>query len=34
MDVMARTKKDLRQEEYGADLSVLFCASRQIMAIV
>ncbi len=26
MDVMARTKKDLQQEEYGADLSVLFCA--------
>ncbi len=34
MDVMARTKKDLRQEEYGADLSVLFCASRQMTAIV
>ncbi len=25
MDVMARTKADLRQEEYRADLSVLFC---------
>jgi hypothetical protein len=34
MDVMARTKKDLRQEEYGADLSVLFCASRQMTAFV
>ncbi len=33
-DVMARTKKDLRQEEYGADLSVLFCASRQLTAVV
>jgi hypothetical protein len=34
MDVMARTKKDLRQEEYGADLSVLFCPVRQMTAIV
>ncbi len=33
MDVMARTKKDLRQEEYGADLSVLFCPSRQMTAV-
>ncbi len=34
MDVMARTKADLRQEEYGADLSVLFCPSRQMTAVV
>jgi hypothetical protein len=34
MDVMARTKTDLRKEEYGASLSVLFCASRQMTAIV
>ncbi len=34
MDVMARTKKDLRKEEYGASLSVLFCASRQMTAVV
>ncbi len=31
---MARTKKDLRQEEYGADLSVLFCPVRQMTAVV
>ena len=34
MDVMARTKADLRQEEYGADLSVLFCPARQMTAVV
>jgi hypothetical protein len=34
MDVMARTKTDLRKEEYGASLSVLFCASRQMTTIV
>jgi hypothetical protein len=34
MDVMARTKMDSRKEEYGASLSVLFCASRQMTAIV
>jgi hypothetical protein len=34
MDVMARTKTDSRKEEYGATLSVLFCASRQMTAIV
>ncbi len=34
MDVMARTKKDLRQEGYGADLSVLFCPARQMTAVV
>ncbi len=34
MDVMARTKTDSRKEEYGANLSVLFCASRQMTAIV
>ena len=28
MDVMARTKMDSWKEEYGASLSVLFCASR------
>jgi hypothetical protein len=34
MDVMARTKTDSQKEEYGASLSVLFCASRQMTAIV
>ncbi len=34
MDVMAKTKTDSRKEEYGASLSVLFCASRQMTAIV
>ncbi len=34
MDVMARTKTDSRKEEYGASLSLLFCASRQMTAIV
>jgi hypothetical protein len=34
MEIMARTKKDLRQEENGADLSVLFCTSRQMTAVV
>ncbi len=34
MDVMARTKTDSRKEECGASLSVLFCASRQMTAIV
>jgi hypothetical protein len=32
MDIMARTKWDLRKEEYGA--SLLFCASRQMTAVV
>jgi hypothetical protein len=31
---MARTKMDSRKEEYGASLAVLFCASRQMTAIV
>ncbi len=31
---MARTKADLRQDEYGADLSVLFCPARQMTAVV
>jgi hypothetical protein len=34
MDIMARTKSDLRKEEYGASLSVLFSASRQMTAVV
>jgi hypothetical protein len=34
MDVMVKTKADLRQGEYGADLSVLFCPARQMTAIV
>jgi hypothetical protein len=34
MDVMVKTKADLRQGEYGTDLSVLFCPTRQMTAIV
>ncbi len=34
MDVMVKTKADLRQEEYGTDLSVLFCPARQMTAVV
>jgi hypothetical protein len=34
IDVMARTKMDSRKEEYGASLAVLFCASRQMTAVV
>ncbi len=34
MDVMARTKMDSRKEEYGASLAALFCASRQMTAVV
>ncbi len=34
MEVMARTKADLRQDEYGTDLSVLFCPARQMTAVV
>ena len=34
MDVMAKTKADLRQDEYGTDLSVLFCPARQMTAVV
>jgi hypothetical protein len=34
MEVMVKTKADLRQGEYGADLSVLFCPTRQMTAVV
>jgi hypothetical protein len=34
MTIMARTKMDSRKEDYGASLAVLFCASRQMTAIV
>jgi hypothetical protein len=34
MDVEARTKTDSRRGEYGASLTVLFCASRQMTAVV
>jgi hypothetical protein len=34
MNIMARTKMDSRKEEYGASLAALFCASRQMTAVV
>jgi hypothetical protein len=34
MEIMVKTKADLRQGEYGADLSVLFCPTRQMTAVV
>ncbi len=34
MYIMARTKMDSRKEDYGASLAALFCASRQMTAIV
>ncbi len=34
MNIMARTKTDSRKGDYGASLAVLFCASRQMTAIV
>ncbi len=29
MNIMARTKTDLRKGDYGASLAALFCASRR-----
>jgi hypothetical protein len=34
MNIMARTKMDSRKEDYGASLAALFCASRQMTAVV
>jgi hypothetical protein len=34
MNIMARTKTDSQKGEYGASLAVLFCASRQMTAVV
>jgi hypothetical protein len=34
MTIKARTKTDSRKGDYGASLAELFCASRQMTAIV